>query len=417
MSDKIYKSYKFRLLPKEDQIPMLEKHFGCSRFVYNYFLKEKQEHYLKDKKTLNYNNCCSILTNLKKNEEYSWLNEVNAQCLQASLKNLESAYGNFFRKKSKFPRFKSKKSKNSFHIPQFIEVIDNELRIPKFTKTNKLQFIKHRPIKGKICSATISKNPSGKYYVSILTEQVNEEDQSNTGKSIGIDLGLKDFIITSDGNKFPNYKFKKQYQNKLVKLQKHFSKKQKDSNRREKLRIKIAKLYEKITNSREDMQHKLSSSLLNKYDVICLESLAVKNMMKNHRMAEAIGDAAWYSFINKLQYKAQWRGKKIVQIEQFYPSSKTCNACGYINYNLKLKDRVWICPYCGQSHDRDINAANNILNRGLTIVKQSSSGTDDYRHGAQIRPINKLILNGISDEVSKKIDHNDLEAREALASS
>ena len=417
MSDKIYKSYKFRLLPKEDQIPMLEKHFGCSRFVYNYFLKEKQEHYLKDKKTLNYNNCSSILTNLKKNEEYSWLNEVNAQCLQASLKNLESAYGNFFRKKSKFPRFKSKKSKNSFHIPQSIEVIGNELRIPKFTKTNKLQFIKHRPIKGKICSATISKNPSGKYYVSISTEQVNEEDQSNTGKSIGIDLGLKDFVITSDGNKFPNYKFKKQYQNKLVKLQKHFSKKQKDSNRREKLRIKIAKLYEKITNSREDMQHKLSSSLLNKYDVICLESLAVKNMMSNHRMAEAIGDAAWYSFINKLQYKAQWRGKKIVQIEQFYPSSKTCNACGYINYNLKLKDRVWICPHCGQSHDRDINAAKNILNRGLTIIKQSSSGTDDYRHGAQIRPINKLILNGISNEVSKKIDHNDLEAREALASS
>ena len=417
MSDKIYKSYKFRLLPKEDQIPMLEKHFGCSRFVYNYFLKEKQEHYLKDKKTLNYNNCSSILTNLKKNEEYSWLNEVNAQCLQASLKNLESAYGNFFRKKSKFPRFKSKKSKNSFHIPQFIEVIDNELRIPKFTKTNKLQFIKHRPIKGKICSATISKNPSGKYYVSILTEQVNEEDQSNTGKSIGIDLGLKNFIITSNGNKFPNYKFKKQYQSKLTKLQKHFSRKQKDSNRKERLRIKIAKLHEKITNSREDMQHKLSTALLNKYDVICLESLAVKNMMRNHRLAEAIGDAAWYSFINKLQYKAQWRGKKIVQIEQFYPSSKTCNACGYINYNLKLKDRVWICPHCGQSHDRDINAAKNILNRGLTIVKQSSSGTDDYRHGAQIRPINKLILNGISDEMSKKIDHNDLEAREALASS
>ena len=417
MSDKIYKSYKFRLLPKEDQIPMLEKHFGCSRFVYNYFLKEKQEHYLKDKKTLNYNNCSSILTNLKKNEEYSWLNEVNAQCLQASLKNLESAYGNFFRKKSKFPRFKSKKSKNSFHIPQFIEVIDNELRIPKFTKTNKLQFIKHRPIKGKICSATISKNPSGKYYVSILTEQVNEEDQSNTGKSIGIDLGLKDFVITSDGNKFLNYKFKKQYQSKLTKLQKHFSRKQKDSNRKERLRIKIAKLHEKITNSREDMQHKLSTALLNKYDVICLESLAVKNMMRNHRLAEAIGDAAWYSFINKLQYKAQWRGKKIVQIEQFYPSSKTCNACGYINYNLKLKDRVWICPHCGQSHDRDINAAKNILNRGLTIVKQSSSGTDDYRHGAQIRPINKLILNGISDEMSKKIDHNDLEAREALASS
>ena len=403
MPDKIYKSYKFRLLPKEDQIPMLEKHFGCSRFVYNYFLKEKQEHYLKDKKTLNYNNCSSILTNLKKNEEYSWLNEVNAQCLQASLKNLESAYGNFFRKKSKFPRFKSKKSKNSFHIPQFIEVIDNELRIPKFIKTNKLQFIKHRPIKGKICSATISKNPSGKYYVSILTEQVNEEDQSNTGKSIGIDLGLKNFIITSDGNKFPNYKFKKQYQSKLTKLQKHFSRKQKDSNRREKLRIKIAKLYEKITNSREDMQHKLSTALLNKYDVICLESLAVKNMMQTHKLAYAIADVSWNSIIQKLEYKAAWKGKKIIKIDHFYPSSKTCHNCGYINQNLSLKDRTWECSKCGTVLDRDVNAAKNILTRGLTIL---SSATDDYRHGAEIR-LDKPTkdLTSISNEVSK-IDLN-----------
>lgn len=416
MSDKIYKSYKFRLLPKEDQISMLEKHFGCSRFVYNYFLKEKQEHYLKNKKTINYNNCCTILTTLKKKEEYNWLNEVNSQSLQASLKNLESVYGNFFKKKSKFPRFKSKKSKSSFHIPQSVDVIDNELRIPKFVKTNKLQFIRHRPIKGKICSATISKNPSGKYYVSILTEQINEEDQSKTGSSIGIDLGIKDFIITSDGSKFPNNKFKKQYQNKLTKLQKHFSQKQKGSNRKNKLRIKIAKLHEKIVNSREDMQHKLSTHLLDKYDVICLESLVVKNMMSNHRLAEAIGDAAWYSFISKLQYKAQWRGKRIIQIEQFYPSSKTCNECGYINYNLTLNDREWICPKCGQSHDRDINAAKNILNRGLTILNQSSSGTDDYRHGAKIR-LNKsnIDLKSISNEMSKKIDHSDLEARVILA--
>lgn len=410
MSDKIYKSYKFRLLPKEDQIPMLEKHFGCSRFIYNYFLKEKQEHYLKNKETLNYNNCSSILTALKKNEEFKWLNEVNSQSLQASLKNLESAYGNFFKKKSKFPRFKSKKNKNSFHVPQFVDVIGSEIRIPKFIKTNKLQFIKHRPIKGKICAATISKNPSGKYYVSILTEQVNKEDQSKTGSSIGIDIGIKDFIITSDGNKFPNYRFKKQYQRKLTKLQKHFARKQKGSNRKEKLRIKIAKLHEKITNSREDMQHKLSSSLLNKYDVICLETLAVKNMMQNHKLAYAIGDAAWYSFISKLQYKAQWRGKRIVQIEQFYPSSKTCNECGHINQGLKLNQRSWICPKCRSILDRDINAAINILNRGLTIVNQSSSGTDDYRHGTKIRPINDNSLIGTGDEVSKNIDQNNLEA-------
>ena len=402
MSNKIYKSYKFRLLPKEDQIPMLEKHFGCSRFIYNYFLDLKIKEYKDSQKSLGRFDCQKILTNLKSQSDFNWLNEVNSQSLQFSLKNLDTSYQNFFKKKSKFPRFKSKKNKNSFHIPQSVFVKDNQIQIPKFIKTNKLQFIKHRPIKGKICSATISKNPSGKYYVSILTEQDNLEDKFKTGKNIGIDLGIKDFIITSDGNKFPNYKFKKQYQSKLTKLQKHFSRKQKDSNRRERFRIKIAKLHEKITNSRKDMQHKLSTLLLNKYDVIYLESLAVKNMMNNHRMAEAIGDAAWYSFTNKLQYKAQWRGKKIVQIEQFYPSSKTCNACGYINYNLKLKDRVWICTHCGQSHDRDINAAKNILNRGLTIVNQSSSGTDDYRHGAKIRPINDNSLTGISNEVSKK---------------
>lgn len=216
-------------------------------------------------------------------------------------------------------------------------------------------------------------------------------------------MGIKAFIITSDGNKFPNYKFKKQYQNKLVKLQKHFSKKQKDSNRREKLRIKIAKLYEKITNSREDMQHKLSSSLLNKYDVICLETLAVKNMMQTHKLAYAIADVSWNSMIQKLEYKAAWKGKKIIKIDHFYPSSKTCHNCGYINQNLSLKDRTWECSKCGTVLDRDVNAAKNILTRGLTIL---SSATDDYRHGAEIR-LDKPTkdLTSISNEVSK-IDLN-----------
>lgn len=405
MSDKIYKSYKFRLLPKEDQITILEKHFGCSRFVYNYFLKEKQEHYLNNKKTLNYNNCASALTDLKQSKEFKWLTEVNSQSLQAALKNLETAYGNFFNKKSKFPKFKSKKYKNSFQIPQSVYVAENYIQIPKFTKANKLKFIKHRNIKGKICSATISKSCSGKYFISILTEQDNLENKAKTNKVAGIDLGLKDFVITSDGSKFPNYKFRKQYQNKLSNLQKHFSKKQKDSNRKEKLRIKIAKLHEKITNSREDMQHKLSTSLINKYDVICLESLAVKNMMSNHKLADSISDASWFSFISKLKYKAAWRDKTIIQIDQFYPSSKTCNSCGYINHNLKLSDRSWVCPKCGKAHDRDINAAKNILNRGLTILKQSSSGTDDYRHGAKIRLSKSNDLKSISYEVFKKKSH------------
>lgn len=398
----IYKSYKYRLYPSPEDKELLSLHFGHCRFVYNYFLKEKQEFYLRNKKTLNYNNCSQALTTLKKQKEYVWLKDVNSQSLQQSLKNLETAFGKFFSKKSKFPKFKRKDGNNSFNVPQNVAIKSDKIYIPKFR--NGIKFVKHRPLKGKICSATISKKPSGKYYVSILTEQnIIIPDTIDVTKAIGIDLGIKDFAITSDGKRYPNLKFQKKYQSKLSKLQKHFARKQKGSNRKEKLRIKIAKLHEKITNSREDMQHKLSSSLLNKYDVICLETLAVKNMMQTHKLAYAIADVSWNSMIQKLEYKAAWKGKKIIKIDHFYPSSKTCHNCGYINQNLSLKDRTWECPQCGTVLDRDVNAAKNILTRGLTIL---SSATDDYRHGAEIR-LDKSAkdLTSISNEVSK-IDLN-----------
>jgi putative transposase len=402
MNKTIYKSYKYRLYPSPEDKELLSLHFGHCRFVYNYFLKEKQEFYLKNKKTLNYNNCSQALTTLKKQKEYVWLKDVNSQSLQQSLKNLETAFGKFFSKKSKFPKFKRKDGNNSFNVPQNVAIKNDKIYIPKFK--NGIKFVNHRPLKGKICSATISKKPSGKYYVSILTEQnVCIPDAADLTKAVGIDLGIKDFAITSDGKRYPNLKFQKKYQSKLSKLQKHFSKKQKGSNRKEKLRIKIAKLHEKITNSREDMQHKLSTLLLNKYDVICLETLAVKNMMQNHKLAYAIADVSWNSMIQKLEYKAAWKGKKIIKIDHFYPSSKTCHNCGYINQSLTLKDRFWVCPQCGTVLDRDVNAAKNILTRGLTIL---SSATDDYRHGAEIR-LDKPTkdLTSISNEVSK-IDLN-----------
>lgn len=394
----IYKSYKYRLYPSPEDKELLSLHFGHCRFVYNYFLKEKQEFYLRNKKTLNYNNCSQALTTLKKQKEYVWLKDVNSQSLQQSLKNLETAFGKFFSKKSKFPKFKRKDGNNSFNVPQNVAIKSDKIYIPKFR--NGIKFVKHRPLKGKICSATISKKPSGKYYVSILTEQnIIIPDTIDVTKAIGIDLGIKDFAVTSDGKRYPNLKFQKKYQSKLSKLQKHFARKQKGSNRKEKLRIKIAKLHEKITNSREDMQHKLSSSLLNKYDVICLETLAVKNMMQNHKLAYAIADVSWNSMIQKLEYKAAWKGKKIIKIDHFYPSSKTCHNCGYINQSLTLKDRFWVCPQCGTVLDRDVNAAKNILTRGLTIL---SSATDDHRHGAEIR-LDKPTkdLTSISNEVSK----------------
>ena len=399
ISKTYFKSFKFRLDPAEDQIELLMKHFGCTRFLYNYFLQEKQDCYRQNKSTLNYNDCCSVLTNLKKQEDYEWLQEVSAQCLQGSLKNLENAYQRFFKKQAKFPRFKSKKSNSdTFHCPQNVCVEGNNIFVAKFRKG--IKFIKHRELKGEVRSATFSKVPSGKMYVSILCELPLETPMKKTGKKIGVDLGLKDFLITSEGQRFANPRFLKQFLKELKKAQKHLSNKQKDSKRKDKQRLKVARLHEKIPNSRSNMQHQISSFLIKNYDVIALESLNVKGMMANHRLAQAIQDVAWSGFVSKLEYKAQWYGKEVVHIETFFPSSKTCSCCGHIKSKLTLKERDWTCVSCNTKHDRDINAATNILQRGITIL---SSGTDDYRHGAKIRPMKKAKpLKGTSVEMSKK---------------
>lgn len=394
-----YKSYKFRLLPTEEQSVLLSKHFGCIRFVYNHFLKEKQDHYLLNKKTLNFNNCCKSLTELKTKQDYVWLKEVNSQSIQASLHNLENAYQAFFSKRSKFPKFKSKKNNyDSFHIPQSVKILkNNKVQIPKFKEG--IIFIKHREIKGNICSATVSRTPTGKYYISILTEQEPTKHLPKTGKNIGIDLGIKDFVITSEGQKYTNPKFLYKFQRKLKTAQQHLSRKVKGSKQRELARKKVARIHEKITNSRNDMQHKVSMSLIKKYDMIALEDLNVKGMVQNHKLAKAISDSSWSSFVTKLTYKAQWYGKTVIKIDRFFPSSKTCSDCGHIKESLDLSERVWTCV-CGSKHDRDVNASKNILKRALVI---QSSGTDDYRNGAKVRPkeISK-VSRGTSNEVSKK---------------
>jgi putative transposase len=392
-----YKAYKFRLLPTEEQSVLLSKHFGCVRFVYNHFLKEKQDHYLLNKKTLNYNTCAGMMVKMKR-EGFEWLKEVNSQALQSSLEHLETAYGRFFKKRSKFPKFKSKKSNyDSFHIPQHTKIIKNKVQIPKFKEG--IRFIKHREIIGKICSATVSRTPTGKYYISILTEQESTKHLPKTGNSIGIDLGIKDFAITSDNRKYSNPKFLYKFQKKLKTAQQHLSRKQKGSKSRELARLKVARIYEKITNSRNDMQHKVSLSLIKKYDMIALEDLNVKGMVKNHNLAKAISDSSWSSFVTKLTYKAQWYGKEVIKIDRFFPSSKTCSDCGHINQNLILDVRNWTCV-CGTKHDRDVNASKNILKRALVI---QSSGTDDDRNGAEVRPKEtKKVSRGTGNEVSKK---------------
>ena len=397
--NEMHKAFKFRLLPTKEQEVLLAKHFGCVRFIYNHFLSEKQKHFLENKTTPNFNQCAGNLVAKKKEEGYEWLKEVNSQVLISTLMNLETAYGNFFRKKSKFPKFKSKKNKNSFQIPQHVSLKEkNVVQIPKFKEG--LKFIKHRELKGTIKSATISKNPTGKYYISFLCVVEKPTKHKKTGKSIGIDLGLKDFIITSEGQRYCNPKFLKKYEVKLARKQRILSRKEKGSKGRDKARLSVAKVHEKITNSRNDMQHKVSSKLVRDYDLIAIEDLNVKGMVKNHCLAKAISDVAWSSFVTKLKYKAEWNGKEVIVIDRFYPSSKTCSCCDHIKESLSLDERTWTCSKCNTIHDRDVNASKNILRRALAI---QSAGTVDNRNGAKVRPkeISK-VSRGTGVEVLKK---------------
>ena len=398
------KSYKYKLKPNEEQIVLLNKHFGSIRFIYNYCLNERKREYETNKNTINYYDNARDLTKLKQSEEYSWLNEINSQSLQDSLKNLETAYKNFFRFKKGFPKFKSKKSKNSFKIPQFVKLEKGKLRIPKFKEP--IDLVLHRTFSGTIKQCTISRTPTNEYFVSILVESEHKKFEK-TGKSIGIDLGLKDFLITSDGQKFKNNRYTKTYERTLKKQQQHLSRKKKGSNSYEKQRLKVANLHKKISNSRLDNLHKVSTDLIRKYDTIILEDLNIKGMFKNHKLAKHISDASWSKFIELLTYKAEWNDKQIVKIDRFFPSSKTCNCCGYINQNLKLDIREWTCPSCNTKLDRDYNASINILNEGYKII---SDGTSDYRSGGEISP----NLFGTTDETSKVLDIYISEAQPSL---
>lgn len=387
------KAYKYRIEPDVEQTELLNKHFGSVRFVYNHYLNERKQEYETNKQTLNYYDNARSLTELKADESHSWLREINSQSLQHSLKSLEGAYNNFFKKRGAFPRFKSRKDKNSFCVPQFVKVDQNNglLSIPKFK--NGIKIVMHRKFMGVIKQCTISKTPTGKFFVSILVETEHRK-VGKTGLSVGIDLGLKDFVITSDGQKYKNNRYTKTHARKLKKAQQHLSRKVKGSNRYNKQRMKVALIHEKITNSRNDNLHKVSTDLIRKYDTIFVEDLNIKGMVKNHKLSKHISDASWGAFVQMLKYKAEWNDKQVVNVGRWFPSSKTCGSCGYINQDLNLDIRTWKCPSCGETHDRDLNAARNILKEGL---KEISSGTDDNRHGAEISPASV----GTGDEVSK----------------
>jgi len=350
--------------------------------VYNFFLDQRIERYKLTGKSDNYYAQAKTLTALKKQEETVWLKDVNAQTLQFAIKSLEAAYANFLKKRTKFPKFKTKHSKNSFTVPQFASITEGRLFIPKFKEGIKCRV--HREIVGKIGKVTITKTPSGKYFVSVFTEEEYITPIEKSGKSIGVDLGLKDLLITSEGETFKNNRYTKKYECRLAKAQRHLSRKVKGSKGFENQRLKVARLHEKITNSRADYMHKCSISLVRRYDTICIEDLNVKGMTKNHRLAKSISDASWGKFVSMLTYKAEWNDKKIVKIDRFYPSSQTCNVCGYINKETKdLSIREWECPHCHTHHDRDVNAAINILRIGLNNT--ISAGTVDYTGGEEVR--------------------------------
>ncbi len=367
-------AYKFRIYPNAEQKILLAKHFGSCRFVWNYFLNQRKEYYINNKEDieakrikgcLNYYDNSKDLTKLKKQDGFQWLNECNAQSLQATLKHLDSSYKMFFRKTHQFPKFKNKNNKQSFTIPQFFKLENNKIYFPKFK--NGIKVKEHRKLDGKFVVATISKNCNNQYYVSIIVEK-EVKTLDNLQKAIGIDLGIKDFATCSNGVVYENIKPLKRKMKKLKYLQRQLSKSNKSSGIRKKRQLKLAKYHLKISNIRKDYLHKITNQISNENQIICLEDLAVSNMMKNHKLAQAISDVSWHEFKRQLEYKCKWKGRQLVIIDRFFPSSKMCDVCNTINQNLTLKDREWTCDNCKTTHDRDLLASRNILRQGLNIA-------------------------------------------------
>ena len=368
------KAYKYRIYPNKKQEEQIQKTFGCCRFVYNQTLAYRKEKYEKYKESLSRIDCNNWKNRFLK-QEYQWLKEVDKCALDNAIINMDSAYQKFFKEHTGYPKFKNKHNHYKSYTTNFtnnnIEVSfeNNKIKLPK------LKWVKakvHREFVGQIKSATISQVPSGKYYVSILVETERIPTES-TGCCVGFDLGIKDLLITSDGEKKENPKHIKKYEDKLAKEQRKLSHKEKGRKNWDKQRIKVARIHEKIHNTRIDNLHKISHELVNENQVIVSEDLAVSNMVKNHNLAKAISDCGWYELTRQISYKSEWNNRQYVKIGRFTKSSQPCHVCGYINPNTKdLSVREWTCLNCGTVHDRDVNAAINILNEGLRILRESA---------------------------------------------
>ena len=369
------RGFKYRFYPTTEQKIQLAQTFGCTRFVYNWALALRTDSYYQENKSLSYHETSNALTKLKKEPDKSWLKEVSSVPLQQGLRHLNTAFKNFLAGRTKYPRFKKKNHRQSMtYAANAFKWQDGQLTLAKMSQPLKIKWSRH--FSGQPISITISKDPSGRYFVSFLVEEELEQWEK-TEEKIGIDLGIKDVVVTSKGFASGNPKYLRKYEARLKTLQRRLARKQKGSNNRYKAQLKVAKLHAKIADCRRDFLHKLSTKLVRENQSIFTETLAVKNMMANHKLAKAIADCGWGEFLRQLQYKCEWHDRTLGAIDRWFPSSKRCNRCGHVLDRLSLDIREWQCPSCQKVNLRDYNAALNILAVGQTVLASGLSSDGD----------------------------------------